>query len=99
MEEQAVLLKERTSGKLFARVVQDNNVGFISFNFQIVAPTVGNYIYSLFQVLTNIDAYPLTMIYKDEKSEVNDEDELKLKMKEIFNHPDTIKKISTLLSY
>jgi len=102
MQEQAAYLKDKTQGKIYARVEKDNVNGLndkIGLSFKIVAPGLGNYRYTLFYVQHDINIYPLQLMHGNSDLTVNNSDELVEAMSKIFNSEDTIKKISTLLSY
>lgn len=110
MMEQALFLKEKTNGRVYAQVVDDNTKLFderpnphteIKFLFQIITPALGNYRYTLFRVNHGIDPYPVFISYGNGREEFRADsiEQLTKILGEIFNSEDTIKKISTLLSY
>ena len=108
MMEQAEFLKEKTNGRLYAQIVDDNkkyydehthNTNSIKLLFQIIAPALGNYRYTLFTANHGITPYPVSVNYGFEEFNADNIEELVKVLSKIFNSEDTIKKISTLLSY
>lgn len=107
MMEQALFLKEKTNGRVYAQVVTEDvkyhNDGInaaIKLQFQIIVPALGNYRYTLFRIIHDVDPYPVTISYDNSRDyHAHTLEEFKEILSKIFNSEDTIKKISTLLSY
>lgn len=102
--EQAKYLAEKTNGLLSADVVTNRFKGKFTHTLCIIAPLLDNYRYGLFSVEHEALYYPATVSW-DVPSEdrrlgkiVNDSEELIERLRVIFNSPDTVKIISSLLS-
>jgi len=108
MIEQAAFLKEKTNGRVYAKVVNDSVKYYdeddgddvdIKLLFQVVVPALGNYRYTLFRAVHGVRPYPVIITYGEKKFDIQNMEELTKTLSNIFNSEDTIKKISTLLSY
>jgi len=73
MAEQAAALKDKTKGKLYARVAQTSTLQDIVLNFHVISPAMGNYKFSLFYVKHTIEGYPLKLAYDRAWHEINKE--------------------------
>ena len=105
MMEQAAFLKEKTNGRVYAKVVSDGTIyqnendSSIKLLFQIVVPALANYRYTLFRATHGVDFYPVLVTYGEQEFNADSLEKFTEVLSNIFNSEDTIKKISTLLSY
>ena len=59
MQEQADLLESQTQGLLLGELFQSNKYGVSSYRFDIVAPKLNDYRYTLFLVVAGFYSYPV----------------------------------------
>lgn len=100
LKEQASLLGQQTRNLVEARVTQRHSSKFdFCYYFELVAPALENYIYRLFQILHNIEFYPVWIdFYEDSPIEVQSEDEFMLELERVFSSEKTKRIISSLIS-
>lgn len=99
LKEQAGYLMSKTNNVLSAEVETGKNKhGSILHDFFIVAPAISNYRYKVLTVMHNVLYYPVTIFWNEIDFVVRDEDEFLRYLRHIFNDPDTIQVVSSLLS-
>jgi hypothetical protein len=105
LKEQAGYLMAKTKNVLSAEVRTRQDKGQIEQNFYIVAPALNNYRYKLLSVIHDVLYYPLTVssqIHGEFEGQmeitVESEDDFMKAIHTIFQHPDTARIISSLLS-
>lgn len=103
--QQANFFNERTKNQLVAKVDSHTVVDYfqrrtIEHHFDIKAPSIGNYTFTLFTATHSMELYPV-QLWSDllkQSWEAGNEDQLLLAMKEIFNDIKTITAINGLLA-
>lgn len=99
LREQASLLGDKTDHLVEADVVarpsQNNR---FAHSFQLIAPALNQYRYSLFEVTHGIELYPLSISFNNTGYQVNKEPEFLEKLKMIFAHDQTKKVIQALVA-
>lgn len=100
LKEQASLLGQRTRNLVEARVSQRQSSKFdFCYYFELVAPALDNYIYRLFQILHNVEFYPVWIdFFEVSPIEVQNEDEFILELEKIFSSEKTKRIISSLIA-
>lgn len=97
LKEQGALLGEKTGNLVFGEVrTGSSNDGRIVQYFDIVAPTLNNYRFSLFNVRHGAIYYPLEIYYKT-RIVVDNEIVFKDMLKDIFKDEKTVKIITSLM--
>jgi len=97
LREQAALLGRKTRQLLRAHVNTDSNGPYINHFFIIYAPAI-DYTLELFRMTHEINLYPIGAIWRGEREEINDENELLEYLKKVFGSNDTKKTIHSLLA-
>ena len=99
LEEQAIFLATNTKNLLTANINTHTNFdGRLEHTFEIVAPALNGYKYSLFTInQKDIFLYPCRLEGEGQYS-INTEDDLIKKLKDIFNSAETQKIINSLMS-
>jgi hypothetical protein len=96
--EQANFLAEKTKNLLTAKVLQTNTGdGSVIHHFRIIAPLLKNYAYSLFMLSHGIFYYPCNLKFSEQSLAIKNEDELRERLRFVFNHKTTIDIITSLL--
>ena len=67
-------------------------------NFDLVASTLNGYKYTLFSASHNINMYPVSIAYDDQRIECSTEQEFLQALKSIFNSDETRRVISALIA-
>ena len=98
MKEQAKYLFDNTKRKIQGSVATRTSGENIYHTFVIIAPKLGNYRFTLFTISHSVNPFPLDFHHNKERVTINSIDELNKKMEEVFNLPDTIQKITTMMS-
>lgn len=116
LKEQAGYLMAKTNNVLLAEVrtkISEDSEGIsICHDFVLIAPALGGYRYTLFEVFQGIIFYPLLIVFNEDETNMlhpKNEDETNMlhpeneeefieDIRKIFNHPDTVRIISSLLS-
>lgn len=70
MREQADMLESQTEGLLLGELLQSKSGGCISYHFNIIAPKLKSYRYTLFRVIAGFYTYPV-LVY--DRAECDDE--------------------------
>jgi len=98
LREQASFLGQRTKNILTGNISTGTYRGQFSHNFQIVAPKLNNYTYTLFTIVDeNIFGFPCK--FQSENSfSIKTEEELLERLRVIFSSDDTKKVINSLIS-
>jgi hypothetical protein len=98
LREQASFLGKRTKNILTGNISTDSYRNQFSHSFQIVAPNLNNYTYTLFTIVEDgIFGFPCK--FKTETSfSIKTEEELLERLKEIFSSEETKKVIHSLIS-
>jgi hypothetical protein len=98
LAEQANFLSEKTLNLLSANITTSSTVeGKILNRFKIVAPLLQNYSFNLFTLSHNALYYPCELRYNGIIYTLSNEEDLKEKIKEIFNNDETKKIVVSLL--
>ena len=99
LKEQAGFLMEKTNNILSAEVetVQSPRGGIVH-NFYVVAPAMNNYRYKILSIMHSVIYYPLSIVWSDGEYEDTSQEEFIDSLSLIFNHQDTTRVISSLLS-
>lgn len=107
LKEQAGYLMQKTNNVLSAEVETSQSQGKIIHHFYVVAPAMDNYRYKIFSVSHGVIYYPLAIEWEDYKSpwegimsghQAKDQEEFLVILSQIFNDPNTVRIISSLLS-
>ena len=98
LKEQAGYLMAKTNNVLSAEVETLQYSDQIIHDFYIVAPAINNYRYNLLRVVHKVFFYPLEISGHGDSCEARDEKEFISELSNMFNHPETKKIISSLLS-
>jgi hypothetical protein len=100
LNEQAVILKERTNNVLVSRVYVVGKSPLIELDMDIIAPALDGYRYTLLKVGHPIMLYPLTMSdpTREKVFQCDNEDEFRQGLKDILSSPEVHKVILALLS-
>ena len=98
LAEQAKFLSDKTKNILLADVRHTNNTnGKITVQFNITAPLLNNYSYSLLYLEYDIFSYPCTIYFNGNRSEISDEKSLTTNLQSIFSNEITKRVIGSLL--
>jgi hypothetical protein len=101
LREQAELLERKTNGTLQAKIVSiDDDEDTISYEFDIIAPALNGYIYTVLEIFHDAEIFPLTVkdLNKSEEYECRNEQELKTTLKQILGSDQTKKVIANLIA-
>lgn len=99
LKEQASFLMEKTQNILSAEVdTSQANDGKITHSFFVVAPALDNYRYKIFHVSHSVIFYPMSLTWNGGMYGIDSEGAYVRMLKEIFNYPDTIRIIQSLMS-
>jgi hypothetical protein len=98
LHEQADVLTKETDGLLEGRIDSKGERGSFSHEFDVVAPSFNNYVYSILRVEHDIRLYPLQLIGPDGRIECNDEEEFKENLGKALSSQDVRRVLSSLLS-
>ena len=100
LKEQAGHLMEKTNNVLSAEVDTSQSKEKIFHNFYIVAPAINNYRYRVLLLTHEVFFYPLEIIWVEKAVQygAKNQDEFLNILSEIFNAPETVRVISSLLS-
>ena len=98
LREQASFLGKRTKNILTGNIRTESYQGRFSHNFQIVAPNLNNYTYTLFTIVEE-DIFGFPCKFQDETFfSIKTEEELLERLKNIFSSDETKKVINSLMS-
>jgi hypothetical protein len=101
MVEQANFLSESTKNVILGQVSSKDSQSTnnqIIHSFVIIAPALNNYRFILFEVSYGIYLYPLVLYYQQASIQIENEEQFKDKMKEIFNSDITRRIVTSLYS-
>jgi len=98
LTEQANYLRDKTKSKVYAQVGTRTVGEKIILNFIIISPALGNYRFTLFSISHGLNPFPLEFLHDRKSTSIPDAEALNFKMAEIFQLPDTLEKINTMLS-
>ncbi len=98
LREQASFLGKSTKNILTGNIRTESWRNQFSHSFQIVAPNLNNYTYTLFTIVEE-DIFGFPCKFQSESSfSIKNEEELLARLKEIFSSDDTKKIINSLMS-
>lgn len=98
LREQASFLGKRTKNILTGNIRTDSYQNQFSHSFQIVAPNLNNYTYTLFTIVEE-DIFGFPCKFQSESSfSIKTEEELLERLKLIFSSDDTKRVINSLMS-
>ena len=99
LREQAGYLMAKTNNILSAEIETLQSLKqLITHNFYVVAPAINNYRYQLLSVAHSVFFYPLTIAANGYVYEIENQEDFINKLSEVFNQPDTVQVISSLLA-
>ncbi|WP_281232872.1 hypothetical protein [Flavobacterium gelatinilyticum] len=98
LTEQANFLSEKTNNLLNGSIsASASSTNEIITRFKIVAPLLNNYSYQLFAIIHSALYYPCDLRYNAISYKINNEEDLREKIREIFNNEETKNIIFSLL--
>lgn len=100
LKEQARILTELTQSIVQGNVRTTEEEKQFFHYLSLVAPALGNYRYDLLRISHTIELYPVNLWYIPDSSKktANDEDELKVELRTMFNDERTRRVIGALLA-
>lgn len=109
--EQAQFFNELTKNKLVAKVnsaqyTNEEGNHVLAHEFDITAPSLGNFTFTLFKAIHNLSIYPVKIEFllehmsgwEIDKEQVSNETEFIDTLKKILSHQSTVKSINALLA-
>ena len=97
--EQAEFLMKSTKNILEASVVTNTYNGTIDHSFNIIAPLLDGYIFTLFMVRQKgLDMYPCNIFFQGKELIIEDETKFIEVLKDTFKDPSTLNVIKSLLA-
>jgi len=100
LREQAEYLLEKTKGVVSAVVTSTslgNGSDDVVHTFRLVVPALDNYKYALFEVVSGIAPYPVSIYWGDEELLVENREDLEKHLVRIFNDSGTVEIIANLI--
>lgn len=99
LSEQGSQLSELTGGALTVAIDdRGSGQGNFRYDFDIVAPALNNYIYTVLTITHSVSLYPVTMAVGTASTELPDESALEKKLASVLQSKDTRNVIAALMS-